>query len=42
LINILADLKEKSALDAIRRILSDENTLDEVKTVAQKGAKMLI
>jgi len=42
LINILADLKEKSALDAIQRILSDENTLDEVKTVAQKGAKMLI
>lgn len=42
LINILVDLKEKSALDPIQRILSDDKTLNEVKSVAQKGAKMLI
>jgi hypothetical protein len=42
LINILVDLGEKNALEPIQQILSNDKTLEEVKTVAAKGAKLLI
>lgn len=42
LINILVDLGEKSALDPIQQIINSDETLDEVKTVAAKGARLLI
>jgi HEAT repeat protein len=42
LINILVDMDEKSALDPIRKILNSEETLEEVKSVAAKGARLLI
>ena len=41
LINILVGRKEKSALKIIQQILSNENTIDEVKSVAENGAKTL-
>lgn len=42
LINILVDLKEKSAVKTIQEIISDENTLKEVKSVAENGVKVLL
>lgn len=42
LINILVDLKEKKAFLPIQEIMSDEKTMDVVKSVAQSGIRMLI
>ncbi len=42
LINILVERRDKNAIQSIERIIEDENTLDEVKHVAQNGIKMLI
>jgi hypothetical protein len=42
LINILVDLGEKSALEPIQKIINSDETLEEVKTVAAKGARLLI
>jgi hypothetical protein len=42
LINILVDMKEKRALETIQKIITDKNTLNEVKAVAQRGAHQLI
>ncbi len=42
LINILVDRKERSALNPIQQIIKDENTLKEVKTIAEEKVKMLI
>lgn len=42
LINILVELREKSAIDPIERIISDDRTMQEVKSVAQSGIKRLI
>jgi hypothetical protein len=42
LINILVDLGEKSALEPIQQIINSDETLEEVKTVAVKGARLLI
>ena len=42
LINILVELREKSALKPIERIISDEKTLKDVKTVAEQGVKFLL
>jgi hypothetical protein len=42
LISILVDMGEKSALEPIQKILNSDEILDEVKTVAAKGARLLI
>jgi hypothetical protein len=42
LINILVDLREKSALKQIEKIISNEKTITEVRSVAEKGAKLLL
>jgi len=42
LINILVGIGEKNAIKPIERIISDDNTLDEVRSVAEKGVKMLL
>lgn len=42
LINILVEKQEKNAVNAIRRIIDDKNTLPEVKKVAENGAMSLI
>jgi hypothetical protein len=42
LINILVEYKESSAIQPIQKILKNENTMKEVKDVAQKGIKVLI
>jgi Putative zinc-finger len=42
LINILVEKKEKSALKPIQQIITDKSTLKEVKTVAEKGVKLLL
>jgi hypothetical protein len=42
LINILVERREKSAAKPIQKILTDENTLEEVKHIAENGIKMLI
>ncbi len=42
LINILVELREKSAVEPIRKIISDDRTLKEVKSVAESGVKQLI
>lgn len=42
LMNILVERKESNAITSIRRIISDEKTLKEVKEVAQKGLKVLL
>jgi hypothetical protein len=42
LINILAERKEKSALGPIQEIISDRNTLKEVKNVAENSLRVLI
>ncbi len=41
LINILVGIKEKSALQPIQQILTNENTIEEVKRVAENGATTL-
>jgi hypothetical protein len=41
LINLLAEKKETRAIPSIRRILSNEKTLKEVKEAAQKGLQAL-
>lgn len=41
LINLLTDKKEHKAIAPIRSILTDKNTLREVKDVAQKSLKLL-
>jgi hypothetical protein len=42
LINILVERREKSAVNPIRQIITNENTLEEVKNVAENGVKLLI
>jgi hypothetical protein len=42
LINILVELKEKSAIKPIERIISDGSTLKEVRSVAESGVKKLL
>jgi hypothetical protein len=42
LINILAEKKEKSALKPIQEIIANENTLKEVKAVAENSLRVLI
>jgi hypothetical protein len=42
LINILVDLREKSALKQIEEIISNDKTMNEVRGVAEKGAKLLL
>jgi hypothetical protein len=42
LINILVELKEKSALKPIEQIISSDKTIKEVKKVAENGVKLLI
>jgi hypothetical protein len=42
LINILAEIKEKSALRPIQEIISDKSTLNEVRTVAENSLRVLI
>jgi hypothetical protein len=42
LINILVELREKSALKPIEQIISNTKTIQEVRKVAENGAKMLI
>jgi hypothetical protein len=42
LINILVEKKEKKALQPIRKIYEDDNTIKEVRTIAEKGMKVLI
>jgi hypothetical protein len=42
LINILVEKRVNSAVKPIRKIISDENTLKDVKEVAQKGIEVLL
>jgi hypothetical protein len=42
LMNILVEKKESSAIKPIRKIISDEKAMKEVKDVAQKGLKILM
>lgn len=42
LINILVDIKEKSALRILQQIIRNEKTLEEVRSVAEAGAKELM
>jgi len=42
LINILVERNEKSALKPIQEIISNSNTLKEVKVVAENGVKILL
>ncbi len=42
LINILVELREKSALKPIEQIISSDKTMEEVKKVAENGVKLLI
>ncbi len=42
LINILVERREKSAVKPIQKIITDENTLEDVKNVAENGIKLLI
>jgi hypothetical protein len=42
LINILVELREKSAIKPIEQIISNDKTLKEVKSVAENGVKLLI
>jgi len=41
LINILVEMGEKSALKPIEKIITDKSTLNEVRSVAEKGALLL-
>jgi hypothetical protein len=42
LMNILVEMKETRAVQPMRRIISDDNSLQEVKDVAQKGVSTLL
>lgn len=42
LINILVERREKRALQPIRKIIEDKNTIQEVKNIAESGMKVLI
>lgn len=42
IINILVGVKEKSALKTIQKMIDNQNVIDEVKIVAQNGAKELM
>lgn len=42
LINILAERKEKSALEAVQKIIANKNTMKEVRDVAQNSLRLLI
>jgi hypothetical protein len=42
LMNILVERKETNAIQPIRKIISDDKALKEVKDVAQKGLKVLL
>jgi hypothetical protein len=42
LINILVERKERKAIKPIQQIISDKTTLKEVKSVAEKGVKLLL
>jgi uncharacterized membrane-anchored protein YhcB (DUF1043 family) len=42
LMNILVDMKEQKAVPSMQRIISNENTLKEVKDVAQKSINVLL
>ncbi len=42
LINILVEKREKNAMKPIQKIVSDSNTLDEVKRIAEDGLKVLL
>ena len=42
LINILAERKEKSALRPIQNIISNRNTLKEVRAVAENSLRVLL
>jgi hypothetical protein len=42
LINILVELREKNALKPIEKIISDDKTMQEVKSVAQDGVRHLL
>jgi len=42
LINILVERREKSAVKPIQKIIADENTLDDVKSVAENSIKYLL
>lgn len=42
LINILAERREKSALQPIQKIISNKNTLKEVRAVAENSLRVLI
>lgn len=42
LINILAERKEKSALEPIQKIIANKSTLKEVRTVAENSLRVLI
>ena len=41
LINILVELREKSALNPIEQIISSDKTMKEVRSVAETGVKLL-
>lgn len=42
LINILVEKREKNAIPPIQKIIDDSNTLNEVRSVAEDGIKMLL
>jgi hypothetical protein len=42
LINILVEMKERSAIQQLERIIKDESTLNEVRGVAENGVRQLI
>lgn len=42
LINILVEMKESNAIKPIQQIISNENTLQDVKNVAEQGIKILM
>jgi HEAT repeat protein len=42
LINILAEKKEKSALGTVQKIISNKNTMKEVRNVAENSLRVLI
>jgi HEAT repeat protein len=41
LINILVEMREKNALKPIEQIITDKKTLNEVRSVAERGAQLL-
>jgi HEAT repeat protein len=41
LINILVSRREKNALNPIQQIITNKNTIEEVRRVAENGAKIL-